>query len=329
MRRQALVTVIAGMLLLASFADAQETLRAGGVVVEPDPKIQDALKRLLGDDHPSAVHDLAKLSGTSDPDHKVQRRARQHLAEQLFLFAVRQKWAVEGYNLFLISSTVRTLQGTLHVGDSYFVNAAASNIGHEDRTIHQTAQYMLAIFDAFTPFKVKGARSPEYHFHELENYLEHVRKLDLAPEEAAGRVILAMYQEDAEAALNTMVRAVLSAAAAKGHEALRALPDLRRERECVARVRFVLSVGSGSDAAEGMRPAVRQCVKQLAGSAHWYVRLYVAYLFLQDDAPVDAQLLDRLADDSHPLVRQAVRDVRDTWRRREAEKAERAAEQAE
>lgn len=326
-RQKTFVVVLGGILLLASLVagDAQETLRAGGVV-EPDPKIQDALKRLMGKDRLSAVDDLAKLSGAWDPDDKVQRRARRHLAEQLFLFAVREKWAVQGYDLYLIKNAMRILQGTLYVRNSDYVIAAAPNIGHEDRSVAETATAMLGFLDAFTPVKDRSGGPYQYHFRELEHYLEHVRKLGLAPEEAAERLILGMYREDPEAALNTMVR--MTRRAAKTDEQRRALPDLRGELEWVARVRFALSAGPESNAAKAMRPTARECIDRLATSPHWYARLYVPYIFLQDDAFIDAQLLDRLADDPHRLVRQAVREVRDAWQRREAEKAERAAEQA-
>jgi hypothetical protein len=326
MKTSALRSIVVAILLLCvtpSLDAAAQPRRVNGAI-EPDVEVQAALKRLVSDDAGltlKVVHDLAKLTGAAKPGNED---ARRHLAEQFFLYAVGEKWAVEAYELFVMKNAMRILQGTLFVSGSDFVIAAAPNIGHEDRTVRETAERLLSFHDAFTPVKGDSGNPTEYHFRQLEPFLEHVQKLQLAPAEAGSRVVLGMYRADPEAALNTMVR--MTRRAAKIDEQRRALPDLREEREWVARVRFVTTVGPESDAAASMKPGAGECLEKLAASPHWYVRSYVPFVFLQEERLLDRGLLERLADDSDGIVREAVRNVRDELRRREAER--RKAEEA-
>jgi hypothetical protein len=303
------------LLCLTPCLDAAAQPRRVDGAIEPDAEVQAAFKRVMSGDagfNLNAVHDLAKLTGAAKPENEAARRL---VAEQFFLYAVSENWAVEGYEVFIMKSVMRILQGTLFVSGSDFVIVAAPNLGHEDRTVAETAVCLLAFHDAFTPVKSESGNPTQYHFRQLEPFLERVQKLGLEPKEAASRVVLAMYRADPEAAFNTMLRMALRAA--RTPEAWRALPRLREERDSIARVHFIISVGPESEAATAMKPSALESLEKLAASPHWYARLYVPYVMLQEEKLVAAKLLDRLESDGEAIVRQSARDVRSELQRRE------------
>lgn len=296
------ILVILAIVLSAAANDQAESQASNDApvppapAIRPDPVFQQAIRQFLSEDLgivTSALTELSQLGMLDSLKGEVQQRGRRKLAEQFFQFLVNEKYATEGYKIHLIPRAMLTLQGALALTDQDFLSVAAPYLGHEDKAVNAAAEAMLTSLRALTPSK--DHVTEDYHFQQITRYLKDLRRNGTQASQFPQQLVMAMYVEDPDAALNTMqkVDSVMA----------RDVQDLPQVHDCAARIHFVQVVGPASPDARQIDPSPRECLKELVASPHWYVRMYVLAMMQKDEDLYNEQITKSLKKDEHPIVR--------------------------
>ncbi len=233
-----------------------------------------------------AIENIDKATTPQEFDEKLAglleraRNDRTLVLEQLLHYAAREDATAE--DRMLTAKVIKEME----IGGDLVVATFAPHLDNKDERVRALAREWLVHFEDRSP-----ARKP-YFGH----YLPPI-KAELAKGEAPQfSLVEHMYQSDAGLAVLTMMRAydLREPAAMK--------PILWTEHivaDLIWQRRFGFVERGYVD------PEVKKELGNLARSSHWWARLYVAHVIIENPDFADAEWANALTRDTHELVRAA------------------------